>query len=393
MVVLALDQAEMVSQESTRTGVLRTSVGDRGRAWLNPVARAAPSRGHRSRVVEPFLVVIELQGGNDGLNTVVPLTLKSYAARRPSLALSAAQCLTMNAGRCATDRWGLHPSLANLATLWRAGSLAVVPKVGYPQPKSSHFGSGDIWSYGVRDVANLQGGSSGWIARYVDVEGLGPLGAISVGMGRPRAFVGGAGEPLVVRDLESIEHEHPLAERIENAVAGYSSAAPYGTSSISRHLRDIAVLLQAGFETRVFYTGFGGFDTHGAQGTVAGTHANLLGQLDEALGAFAGDLQAMAIWDQAIIVVVSEFGRCTEENGAGGTDHGGGNHVLALGGCVNGGVRGADVSEADLDLRHLVYQVDFRSIYKEILARHLGASDVVAVFPEAQEHEITAGLV
>jgi uncharacterized protein (DUF1501 family) len=176
---------------------------------------------------------------------------------------------------------------------------------------------------------------------------------------------------------------HQLADQIGAAVSGYTSGVTYATAGISQALRDVAMMLQAGFETRIFYTGFGGFDTHAGQGSLTGTHANLLGNLDEALKSFADDCKAMGIWQNCVVAVISEFGRRNFENGSSGTDHGGASCMLLTGGAVIGGQHGVAPTDQDLLQSVLPYAVDFRAVYAQILGEHLGLADPTRVFSEA----------
>jgi uncharacterized protein (DUF1501 family) len=296
----------------------------------------------------------------------------------------------------------------------------------------SHFTSQDIYSYGVRDdFGSLGIPQSGWVARFADLYATTPTGAVAVGVGRPLDFVGGTTNPLLVDTLAAFQYTadpaypsnhlhriqsiqdilagysgvglsqdardalaqgHALAGQIQAAVAGYSSSVTYSTQAPSRYLKDAAILIQAGFDTEVFYTGFGGFDTHGAQGGATGAQATLLQRMDAAIGSFAADMKAMGIWNDIVIVVISEFGRRNYENASDGTDHGHGNCFLVVGGGVNGGMYGPDLVEADLNLEYPSYAVDFRDIYKEVVSDHLGA-DPSPVFPEPQPSNTVLGLV
>ena len=266
------------------------------------------------------------------------------------------------------------------------------------------------------------------IARYAQSEAPTSLGAIAVRRGRHRALRGGTSNPLtldtlgafrfdndgaysanhrhrlqVVRDIlearsssaprDALLTGHALADQIGDAVTNYTSTANYGTSRIGTAMRDIAMMLQAGFETRIFYTGFGGFDTHAAQGRTTGRQPDLLEDLDEALGAFAADCKAMAIWQNCVVVVVSEFGRRNFENGSGGTDHGGANCVLLTGGAIMPGLHGEAPTDEDLTERFLPYSVDFRAIYSNILNQHLGMADTSLVFPEEFTSPVSVDVV
>ena len=154
----------------------------------------------------------------------------------------------------------------------------------------------------------------------------------------------------------------------------------------------MSILIQAGLDKRLYYTGYGGFDTHSEQGTGSGRHPDLLGHLDDGLGSFADDMKAMGIWDDVVVVVMTEFGRRNYENGSVGTDHGHAYMEMVVGGGVKGGLYGPELTEADLEEKYPSYAVDFRSVYKEVLSRHLDA-DPGLVFPEALEKDVTLGIL
>jgi uncharacterized protein (DUF1501 family) len=401
-----------------------------GLAALGPFSGAFLKEARGAPTGNPFLVVINLSGGNDGINTVVPISLSNYYTRRPTIAIPAGQELSLAGGPGSTS-YGLHPALANLQGLWNDGDLAIVNKVGYPTANLSHFTSQDIYSLGVRgDFGPLGLQPSGWIARFADLYAPTSMGAVSVGQGRPLDFVGGTSNPFLVDNLanfrflpdpayannhqyrleiirnildgysgtgldqdvkDALAQGHELADQIQAAVtayAGFGSSADYrasngNTYNIHRSMQDIARLVYYGFETKIFYTGFGGFDTHGNQGGPVGAHANLLDRLDTAIAAFATDMKAMGVWDSTAIVVISEFGRRSDENGSAGVDHGHGNAFLAAGGPMIGGTHGQDLSSADLAANYPAYATDFRDLYKDLLSGHLGV-DPAPVFPEAQ---------
>ena len=198
---------------------------------------------------------------------------------------------------------------------------------------------------------------------------------------------GGAGNTKEARD--ALDQAYQLADEIQAAVAAYSSDVDYAyvdpdsdnetTPAISQRLRDVARLVQAGFETSFFFTGYGGFDTHGDERS---RHATLLTQLDRALGAFADDMRAMGTWEDMVICVITEFGRRNFVNGSDGTDHGHAFCEILLGGAVQGGVYGPDLTEGDLNLNYPLHAVDFRDVYHEVLASHMGAGDLDYVLPE-----------
>jgi len=374
------------------------------------------------------MVVVNCFGGNDTLNMVPPVTLSPYYDLRPALAVAESAGLSMSSGPGAPTNRVLHPRLPNVKRLWDDGDVALIERVGYPRANLSHFESQDIMSHGVRGTFSPLGiPESGWIARYADAYAPTPLGAVSVGAGRPVDFVGGSSNPFLVKSLSSFQvkpdgryrYNHPLrianiktmlgrhpagdagaaigqahdlADQIQSAVASYTSTVAYTTDRPSRYLKDVSILIQAGFETRLFYTGCGGFDTHSEQGTGSGRHPDLLGHLDDGLGSFADDMKAMGIWDDVVVVVMTEFGRRNYENGSVGTDHGHAYMEMVVGGGVKGGLYGPELTEADLEEKYPSYAVDFRSIYKEVLSRHLDA-DPDLVFPEALEKDVTLGIL
>jgi uncharacterized protein (DUF1501 family) len=414
----------------TRRDILQLTTAGVGIAALGPLGGAFLKDARGAPTGNPFVVVVNLSGGNDGINTVPPITLGNYYTRRPNIAIPAGQELSL-AGGPGSTAYGLHPALPNLQALWNAGDLAIVNKVGYPTANLSHFTSSDIYSFAVRnDFGPLGIAPSGWVARFADLYAPTSMGAVSVGLGRPLDFVGGDSNPFlvnslasfrflpdpayadnhqyrleVIRDLldayagtgldaevkDALAQGHELADQIQAAVTayeGFASTADYRASNgvaynIHRSMQDIARLVYFGFETRVFYTGFGGFDTHGNQGGATGVHASLLDRLDTAIAAFATDMQAMGVWDQTVIVVISEFGRRSDENGSGGLDHGHGNAFLVAGGPVFGGTHGQDLTTADLAGNFPPYATDFRDVYRDVLSSHLGV-DPAPVFPEAQ---------
>lgn len=422
-------------KDVSRRAVLQASLAGAGLLALGPLgrraseARGAPLPNHKR------LVVVNMSGGNDTLNTVIPVGLAQYATQRGSLAVPSSSALPLNG----TTLYRLHPAMPRTQGLWNDGDVAVVQRVGYPNANLSHFESQDIFSWGVRNGFGALGlQPSGWIARYADLYAPTPLGGVSIGMGRPLDFVGGTSNLMLVsslanfrisgtnstavrtyrlrqaRDLlrnstttgltsqarDALSQAHDLTDQVQATLTAHNSyltgvGIAYPNTTISNRLKDVAALIQGGFETRVFYTGYGGFDTHGGQGATTGLHATLLGQLDGALGAFSDEMKALGTWDDTAIVILTEFGRRNFVNGSAGTDHGHAFAEILVGGSVNGGASyGPDLTDADLTTRagYPSYAVDFRSIYKEVLQDHLGA-DPAPVFPEALPADTTLGLI
>jgi uncharacterized protein (DUF1501 family) len=429
------------NMELTRRLFLQAALAGTGIGLLGPLGCQRSATDEPRSRAKPLkrLTVIHLYGGNDGLNTVVPITLDNYAARRGALALDKRSLRSLNAGPHATAAYGLHPSLRHLAAIWADGDLAVINKVGYPNPNGSHFVSQEVWSSGVRgEFAPLHISPSGWIARYADQFAPTPTGAISVGETNPKDMLGGATSRFHVRSLESFNLMPSYVRRhlddasrfsiepndsrrlgrimevmqaversgskrdirdamagatemldvVREALAGYKSSVVYPTTTPATYLRDIATLCKAGLDARIYFTGFGDFDHHASQ---ANRHTDVLSRLDTGLAAFVEDMKAMGIWDDMVVAVVSEFGRRNYANGSNGTDHGQGNFALVLGGGVKGGLYGSALTTADLDAESLPVEIDFRSIYREVLEKHLGA-DPTNVFPEPQDLNTVLGL-
>lgn len=407
----------------SRRDALRFALAGFGMAALGPIDRAvaATVAAPAPRVQPKFLVVVELDGGNDWLNTVVPQGLANYAAKRPTVALDSGSTLPIDTGPHGTTAFRLHSSMSGIAQMYRDGEIAIVRKVGYPQANKSHDSSRKIWARGFLDGA----GPSGWISRYCEREAPSPLGAISIACGRHRALSGGTVDPLSVGSLLNFEFDrdalygpnhdhrmslirdmleargasgprdallagHALAGEIKDAVDNYTSPVTYRTGLLSERLQDVARMVQAGFETRIYYTKLDGFDTHGGQLI---PHAQLLQSVDEGIVDLADDLKAMGVWNETVVMVVSEFGRRIFENGSAGTDHGEAGNVLLTGGAVRGGLHGPALVNADLAGDNLAYGMDFRAVYMNVLEAHLGVVDPTAVFPEALENAAQPDLI
>jgi uncharacterized protein (DUF1501 family) len=350
------------------------------------------------------LVIVQLGGGNDGLNTVIPYGSADYYRARPRLAVPAPSRGNDNAALPidGVDGIGLHPALEPFRRLLEEGRASIVQGVGYPNPNRSHFTSMDIWH-----TARTDGQGTGWIGRYFDCTCKGtPLaeGAIAMGRDAPLAMQGEIQKPIAFEspDLfrwsgnelhtalrepyETINRGGPLSgvaedsqtsflmrtaldaqvssERIRRAVER-EPLVPYPNSGLARQLRTIGAMIRDGLPTRVYYASMSGFDTHAGQ---AGSHANLLRQFAEAIAAFQADLAAQGNEGRALTLCFSEFGRRVQENGSGGTDHGTAAPLFLVGSTVRGGVLGDHPSLTDLDQGDLKHTVDFRSVYAAILA-------------------------
>jgi uncharacterized protein (DUF1501 family) len=367
----------------------------------------------------PVLVVVQLSGGNDFLNTLVPYQDGRYYDFRPSLALSEEQVLPID------SQVGFHPSMAPLNELYGEGKVAVIQGVGYPNATHSHFRSMDIWHTCDTDKVVLEG----WLGKAVrdlDPNQENVLTGISFGIGLPRAMAA-PGVPITsVADLDGYglmtgisPEERRLAalerfKRIytprigtgmvmeylartgQDVVTGadvlktvpgkYTSNVAYAGNPISKALRDIARVYIAGVGTRIFYAQQGGYDTHANQGP---NHPKLLGDLSQAINDFFRDLREHGVADDVVMLVFTEFGRRVRDNGS-GTDHGSGGGAYIIGERVAGGLY-AEYPSLDptrqFNNEDLNHHIDFRSVYTTVLDQWLGldaTSIVGGVFEQVQ---------
>jgi uncharacterized protein (DUF1501 family) len=344
------------------------------------------------------LVILQLAGGNDGLNTLVPYADDHYHKLRPRIGISAKEVLKLD------DHFGLHPEMQELQKLFHEGGIALVPNVGYPNPSRSHFRATDIWETASPSERIWK---SGWVGRYFDAECQGVPGAmLGLRLGEQPAltFVGdhmraatlanpsllevpatGALEagieklnevqPTGIGALDFIQRSgnetRALARRMKAVVRDVKPAVEYPPFALCQSLRLVAQMIVANVPTRVFYVTHGGFDTHSSQ---ANRHAGLLQELSQALSLFREDLKAQGQLDRVLLLTFSEFGRRASENKQLGTDHGTGNVVFLMGGKVKPGIHGAPPDLTKLDSEgDPNFGVDFRCIYADVLRDWLTA--------------------
>lgn len=341
------------------------------------------------------LVVVQLGGGNDGLNTLVPYGDDAYYRARPKLGLPKDKLLPLN------DHLALNAKLEGLMRLHDNGKLGIVQGVGYPNPDRSHFRSMEIW-HTASDADQFLG--HGWIGRYFDncCDGTArPQAGMAVGPERPQAFEGARGFGIASEnprrfgwetgDLFDDEHLFEavntpasgapdtldfLRHTAMNALHGsrqVRAAAERGKVSAQvqapqrrsiNQLDTVAGLIRGGLETRIYYVSTSGFDTHSNQLT---QHDGLLGNVGEALAKFQAQLEADGTADRVTTMVFSEFGRRVQENGSAGTDHGTAAPLFLIGNHVRPGLHGKTPSLTDLDDGDLKYTTDFRGIYASLL--------------------------
>ena len=362
-------------------------------------ARAISAVGERRRT----LVVVQLGGGNDGINTVVPHADPAYYAARKVIALPRDQVLDLNGSV------GLHPSMTAMKSRFDQGQLAIVQGVGYPNPNRSHFRAMDIWQSGEP----VKAADNGWLGRYVDASCCGidrplqtaSMGAMAMSDTLPMAlwtehvlvpsigslstfrFQTDNGEAPderlqhldAFRDIysrtatESVYDDFvrkvgrealETSETMQKVASTYEPKVTYPTNSFATQLKQVAQIMSGDFGTRIFYVQLGGFDTHAQQLT---SQANLLKILSDGIDAFMRDMEAHGWADEVAVMCFSEFGRRVAENGSAGTDHGAAAPMFIVGNKVVGGLHGKYPSLTDLTSGDLKHNVDFRSVYSSLV--------------------------
>ncbi len=347
---------------SRREFLRTTGLGLAAAGWALPARAVAPA--------DRVLVVLQLSGGNDGLNTLVPFTDPAYYAARPVIAIQPRHVLGLGAG--AQDGLGFHPALRPLMGLWESGHMAVIHGAGYPNPNRSHFRSLEVWHSATE---NNGVDESGWIGRCFDPGR--PSLAVSIGWEAPAAFKGPgiAGvhlhAPATGFHADAGEQAQAALEKTRALLqdAGRPGAA-YPESRFASGLKQIAALMDGGLGARVYHHDITGFDTHSSQPVA---HARLWSDLSLGLRAFFADLQARGLADRVVVAAYSEFGRRVAENGLGGTDHGAAGPMFVWGKPVRGGLYGERPSLTNLDDGDLKCTTDFRSVYATLLDRWLDA--------------------
>ena len=421
----------------TRRKFLRTSVLGAAASWTLPVflektffaldAAAAESLVQTATGKDaPILVVLQLAGGNDGLNTVVPFADDAYYRARPRLAHPAGTVLKLN------DYAGLNGKLTGFKSLFDDGHLALVQGVGYPNPNRSHFRSTEIWQTASDADRAI---SQGWLGRYFDscCSGADPTVGVAIGDEMPLAFAAknptgvtftqpeqfryrssepgraghlsqeelffrqinnsagiddstsGPGEGASIGNLAGSSKNEGSAldflrrtaldaqvssDKILAIARKYRSTVSYPPGQLGSALGIIARMIAGGLTTRVYYASQGGFDTHAGQ---MNAHERLMGDLDAAVSAFVADLKQQGNFDRVLLMTFSEFGRRVAENANGGTDHGAAAPMFLVGGRIKPGTFGKCPSLTDLDHGDLKFQTDFRSVYGTVLDHWLKA--------------------
>lgn len=352
---------------------------------------------------DTILVVVQLTGGNDGLNTVIPFKNETYYKIRPTIGVSKDQVKKL------TDDLGLHPAMGELAKLYTDdAAVCVVQGVGYPNPNQSHFRSMDIWQ-AASTTENL---TEGWLGKALKAR---PAPAFHLAGGNESAPLALTGAPVRVPSVASLDdfklktaaasgadgaaqkgvitsaanasagtsglldfvsrtqmNTYASSEKLAQLGKNYQPKATYPATALANKLKLAAQLIDGGSGARLFYVSIDGFDTHAAQGGAAGAHANLLQEVSDAISAFYRDLAGHGHQDRLTVMTFSEFGRRAHENGSKGTDHGSGAPMFLVGGAVKAGIVGDHPSLTKLEDGNLVHAIDFRRVYATVLEHWLG---------------------
>lgn len=367
-------------------------------AWLDRSVLGVESTTSDSGRI---LIVLQLSGGNDGLNTVVPYSCDDYHRARPDLRFAPDKILKID------GNIGLHPGLAALKSLYDDGHAAIIQGVGYPNPNRSHFRSMEIW-HTCSDSDKYE--KYGWIGRYFDNECKGsdsPASGVAFGSETPQAFNNKTGRGITFASPESFRwrpgssdaktaeaemaayralntvspdkadfltrtalNAQLTSDRVRDIASRYKPKASYPENPLAANLRHIAGMIAGNLGSRIYYAQIGGFDTHTRQ---LARHARLMETLAGSVAAFYNDLKAQGLADRVLLMTFSEFGRRVTENASGGTDHGVAGPIFVVGGGVKPGLYGKYPSLSDLDQGDLKAGTDFRQVYATALENWMGA--------------------
>jgi uncharacterized protein (DUF1501 family) len=398
-------------RDFVRGGVAAFTVGFAAPSFLTDIARAQ-GRSRRN------LVVLYLSGGNDGLSTLIPYRDAQYFARRPNLAIPAANVLQIGTDS-AGNALGLNPRLTDLRTIFNAGRLAIIQRTGYNNSSRSHFQGTDIWS--SANIATPQ--DMGWLGKYLDrlPAPVDPLTAWATVRETPRTLLartvgvasipsiaeyafaspngtgaeGQAARQAATRIASHVPVDQPHLAFVNSTaqaafatldrvaqVAGYAPTVAYPNNGFGQALQMVAGAISRGIGTSIYWVQTGGFDTHSGQNTnvANGSYNNLMTTLNGGLFAFYRDLLNQGLLNDTLVLQFSEFGRRINENGSNGTDHGAASLMMAIGGAVRGGIYGTapslrignDNPTLENNSNDVRYETDFRSVYARVIDNWLG---------------------
>lgn len=405
---MAQDPLFMTRRHFLRTGVIGGALASTMPAFLNQTlcrleaAEVNSPLQRRHGKDSPILILLQLAGGNDGLNTVIPLENDFYRKARPRLG-----SVEKTGLKLAPDL-ALHESLDGLKALYDDGLLSVLNGVGYPNPNRSHFRSTEIWHTAAPEGRK---GEDGWVGRFFDnqCKGMPAETGISLTSTPPQAFQGPSPLGITFRNPKEFSfgdddermsgasvgmatgrsrprEDHPLnflertdmdarvsSEHLHNVLKKMPAVRGFPRSQIANDLSLVARMIGGGMSTRIYYLSQGGFDTHANQ---MYAHARLLKDLGDAQKAFWDEMKRQKNTERVQMLVFSEFGRRVAENGSNGTDHGAAAPVFVLGGKQKGGVIGdlPSLDPNDLDRGDIIHHTDFRQIYATLIDEHLHAN-------------------
>jgi uncharacterized protein (DUF1501 family) len=376
--------------------------------WIVKSAGALPSATGDGRI----LVLVQLEGGNDGLNTLVPVENDVYYNARPTLAIPKSKTLFAN------SLTGFNPELAGLHAMFHEGKVALMQNVGYPNPDFSHFISMDYWGQGDAPGSALQD-RRGWLGRLADQsfepgQSMNPVMMLASGQYRPPSSLvsslfaspsvleqtdykisGSQDEELGVRrsafdsrrleDIHRLNRASPISAEIDyiqrleyaaeatiaivQSLPADGDAMSYPDTRLGRDLRLCSRLIRSGQNPSALHVHQVGYDTHASQ---SGAHEELLRELDGALHAFVADMEMAGLLDRVLVLTFSEFGRRVHENGSAGTDHGAASVLFAVGGRVRPGLYGGQPNLSQLQGGNLIHTIDFRNVYSDVLSDWFG---------------------
>jgi uncharacterized protein (DUF1501 family) len=382
------------------------AVGLAAPKWLSTIAEAdvlRVSKGGKP-AGDTLLVVCQLSGGNDGLNTVVPYADSLYYKNRPTIGHHEDVVLKLN------ESLGLHPSMKGVHTLYKEGKVAVINNVGYPKPNRSHFKSMDIWQSASPDDKMRHG----WIGRYIDIsmknQAPNPIVALGLSTEKPLALVGenasipcfasltdvqnmlgDASSEKLLRDIQGMDAMSGSPTRVvqqanksaldamsilSKELGKFAPKQTYGDDNFGKGFKQISQLIGASPTTRVVYFSAGGFDTHSRQ---LDTHAKLLENFSNAVLSFQREMEGIGKADKVVVLVFSEFGRRLSENASQGTDHGAAAPMFLIGGKVKGGIHGSKPDLTDLQDGDIKFKIDFREVYAATLDNWVGGDSEVVL--------------
>ena len=384
----------MKNKNISRRDFIRTSGVAAAGTMMLPQFLKAYELGHLNQkpTGDKILVVIQLSGGNDGLNTIVPFQNDIYYKSRPTIAIEKEKVLKIN------DELGFNPMMTGMKNLYDQGYLTIVNSVGYPNPDRSHFRSMDIWQTASDSDQFL---TTGWVGRYLDAACSGnclhPYDAIEVDDTLSLALKGEKIKGMAVQNPQKLYQstKNPFIEKINKAApedkdhenisylyktlsetvssAGYiynkskiyKTKADFPKTDIGNKLKTVSELIISGVETNVYYVSISGFDTHIAQN---GKQNDLLKEYSDAVEIFVNDLKTNDKLDDTVIMTFSEFGRRVGQNASNGTDHGTANNLFLMGGKLKkNGFYNAAPNLLNLDEGDLNYEIDFRNIYANLI--------------------------